>query len=117
MLKNQKSNPESYIPLQLNKEQRALFQAGIPIQALHQYNSKTGANPLSETTSQAPQTEYHNDGKPATPSVSAKRQSLFCNSILDNGQRLLVIVGKERRMIKLLWRPGLDQLYTAVGLT
>ena len=26
----------------------------------------------------------------------------FENSILDNGQRLLVIIGKEHRMIKLL---------------
>jgi len=36
------------------------------------------------------------------PAAEPKPAKQFVNSILDNGQRLLVIVGKERRLIKLL---------------
>jgi hypothetical protein len=59
---------QPYVPLQMNKEQRALFSAGMPVAAVHK--------------------------------LEPKRQ--YVNSVLDNGQRLLVIVGKERRLIKLL---------------
>ena len=35
--------------------------------------------------------------------VKKRAPAAYQNSILENGQRLLVIIGKERRMIKLLW--------------
>jgi len=76
---------QPYVPLQMNKEQRALFSAGMPVTAVHKLQP---AVPVKEEM--------------AKPTRRDQPQPVFVNSILDNGQRLLAIVGKERRLIKLL---------------
>lgn len=102
-----------------------MFQAGMPIQDVRnakaaEVSKANGAGRTSQTekvvANGASVQNYSEEQQraiaagngisreagPATPVKVAKKQPLFYNSILDNGQRLLVIIGKERRMIKLL---------------
>ena len=80
-----------------NMDQRVPLQTSI----VHLSTNKAGGAIAPSSSTQPAQT-IQKGGKPASATPNAKRPSPFSNSILDNGQRLLVIVGKERRMIKLL---------------
>ena len=74
--------------MQLNKEQRALFNAGMPISVLNKIPG--------------PQARGAGAKSPAKQQGAPRKDSRPHSDVFYSGQRLVVLVGSERRMIKII---------------